>query len=368
LFSTSAFASSAPAKRRKLPEHQQPPQQPLVSVTLAGPPNSGKSTLFNRLLASAKQKLRSDKKVSGRLVRYGGPVDARRKRHGQRLVAGRSIREQQHVGGTALVSDLPGTTRDANSARGRLAGIDFELVDTAGIDAAAVSSSSARGSRRGEARGETSSSWMDDALLQTASAASRSDVVLLLVDGKLRGLTSDVLETASRLRSLPPLPGGRARRIRVLVNKMESFVAFSSSGDQAYPEVLREAARLGFGDPIPISALHGEGMADVAAVLQEAASELQSQEAAWAEASGALAEDYGDDENDGQDERDHSGETTPPPLKLAICGRYVISGAMKQFHVNARNLRNAECSNLRVRQAHRCDVPIALLAKFGAAI
>jgi hypothetical protein len=340
----------------------------LVSVTLAGPPNAGKSTLFNRLVRSDadrtnSNRLRSRNKISGRLVRYagsaepGGDDDDGRRRGKKHWARRRSPPRARGMtgGGAALVSAVAGTTRDANVLRGRLAGIDFEVVDTAGIDRSfdvASRGTAVARTRGGISRPQSAATtgpdgWVDDALLQTRSAMEASDVVFLVVDGRLRSLTSDVHETASQLRSLLPPPaaaaaaaagGGRGRKtwpvVRVLVNKMESFVAYSHSssssfddsgsnrsggGGNGYPEVLREAERLGFGEPIPISALHGEGMAEIAAVIQEAANDRLAERAEAEEHQELLSKENNDDDDD--EEGDDPAE--PPPLKLAICGRYV---------------------------------------------
>ncbi|MCA9258614.1 MAG: 50S ribosome-binding GTPase, partial [Planctomycetales bacterium] len=79
--------------RRQLAERRQRPPAP--RVVLAGPPNAGKSSLFNALVA-----------------RYGE--------------AGQSV--------SALVADVPGTTRDYVATRLQIGGVECELVDTAGIE------------------------------------------------------------------------------------------------------------------------------------------------------------------------------------------------------------------------------------------
>jgi GTPase len=272
-----------------------------------GPPNAGKSTLFNRLAADAAafasiKHIRSkSKKVSGRLVRTAS-------------VQGRPF---PHVRGTAIVSSVPGTTRDVNACRGRIAGVDFDLVDTAGIDV----SSSGKIQQEG---------WMRDALRQTRIAAQQSDVVFLVVDGRLPRLTSDVHETASQLRRLPTSnsninrESSDERTVRVLVNKMESM----SVGE--YPEVLEEAEALGFGEPIPISALHGEGMAEIASIIQEATDAKQNRRRAVAgvlDPSSLLLEEEEEEDAPASSELASAAETgmlpTDPnaPLVLAILGR-----------------------------------------------
>jgi GTPase len=272
---------------------------PLVSVALLGPPNAGKSTLFNRLAsesavsASIKHIRSKNKKISGRLARSAN-------------VRGQPF---QHVRGTAIVSSVPGTTRDVNVCRGRVAGIDFDLVDTAGID---VSSSSKM----------EQEVWMRDALRQTTIAAQRSDVVFLMVDGQLPRLTSDVHETAAQLRRLPTgsssdrSSSSESRIVRVLVNKMEAM----SVGE--YPDVLEEAEALGFGEPIPISALHGEGMAEIASVIQEATvAKAKRRGLGGGDFDEALADSESSQSSPPADETAMLPTDPSAPLVLAILGR-----------------------------------------------
>jgi GTP-binding protein len=128
----------------------------------------------------------------------------------------------------ALVDDLPGVTRDRREGEGRIADLRFRLIDTAGLEDASDDSLEARMRR------------------QTEQALSEADVALLLVDARA-GITPLDKHFADWLR--------RGKTPVVLVaNKSEGGAGTAG----AY-----EAYALGLGDPVPISAEHGEGMGEL---------------------------------------------------------------------------------------------------------
>jgi GTP-binding protein len=130
----------------------------------------------------------------------------------------------------ALVDDTPGVTRDRREAEARLGDLRFRVIDTAGFEEAATGL---------DARMRT----------QTEAAIRDADAVLLLFDARA-GATPADKAFADIVR--------RAGKPTVLVaNKSESKRGF---------EGALEAYVLGLGDPVAISAEHGEGLAD----LQEA--------------------------------------------------------------------------------------------------
>lgn len=153
------------------------------TLALAGRPNVGKSTLFNRLV-------------------------------GKKM---------------ALVDDRPGVTRDWREGDGHLFDLKFRVFDTAGLeDVRAKGSLSARTAQ------------------QTKKALERAHVILLMVDARA-GVTSEDAAIARELRKT-------GRPIVLLANKCEGT---------ALPDSFEEIASLGFGDPLPISAAHGDGMMEL---------------------------------------------------------------------------------------------------------
>lgn len=154
----------------------------MLTVAIIGRPNVGKSTLFNRLTG---------------------------KKH-------------------ALVDDTPGVTRDRREGEGRVAGLSFRLIDTAGLEEAEETSLENR------------------MMQQTSYAVDDADVCLFVVDGR-SGLTPADTFFANWIRR-------KDKPVILLVNKCE--------GHQGYTG-FSEAAKLGFKEMAAISAEHGEGMGDL---------------------------------------------------------------------------------------------------------
>jgi len=132
----------------------------------------------------------------------------------------------------ALVDDRPGVTRDRREGDAELLGLQFRIIDTAGYEE-------------------------DDALTlpgrmraQTEAAVAQADAALFMIDARA-GVTPLDAEVARWLR-------GSATPIILVANKAEGRAAESA---------IFEAFRLGLGDPIALSAEHGDGMADLFEVL-----------------------------------------------------------------------------------------------------
>ena len=183
-------------------------------VVIAGRPNVGKSTLFNRLV-------------------------------GRRL---------------ALVADTPGVTRDRKEAEAMLRGRMVRLVDTAGLEEAPPESLAGR-LRAG-----------------AGVATEAADLIVFVVDARV-GVTPADRHFAQWLRR-------QGRPVLLVANKAE--------GRSTQSAVL-DAFELGLGEPLAVSAEHGEGISNL---MLEIADRLPPAEA------GAVAEDEG-----------------ARPLKLAIVGR-----------------------------------------------
>ncbi|HEU5282631.1 MAG TPA: ribosome biogenesis GTPase Der [Burkholderiales bacterium] len=128
----------------------------------------------------------------------------------------------------ALVADIPGLTRDRHYGRGRLGTRAFLAVDTGGLEP---------GARTG---------IFPAMARQTLQAVAEADAVLFLVDGR-EGLTSQDRKIAAELRKT-------GRPLWLVVNKAEG---------RSRETVAAEFHELGLGDPLPISAAHGDGVHDL---------------------------------------------------------------------------------------------------------
>ncbi len=203
-------------------------------VSILGPPNAGKSTLFNRLQCKERNKT----------YRLGS---SKRKARGR-------ISSKQESRGDAIVSNIAGTTRDRRECWGRIGGTEFTLMDTAGVDGDRI--------QLLNRNTKTNKHEMERAMMQqTLEAARQSDLVLLLWDAKL-GLTHDLTETARWLRKL-----GKELNVALLANKLEGD-AWAYEGSPVMDHI-QEVTRLGFGEVIPISALQGDGLADIAILIEQ---------------------------------------------------------------------------------------------------
>ena len=127
----------------------------------------------------------------------------------------------------ALVDDRPGVTRDRREGEGRLGDLRFTIVDTAGFDEAAPDSLTAR------------------MMAQTEMAIGGADAVLFLIDVR-SGLTPIDRAFADIVRRA-------GKPVIVVANKSEGRASAGAA----------EAYALGLGDPIPLSAEHGEGLSDL---------------------------------------------------------------------------------------------------------
>jgi GTP-binding protein len=155
----------------------------MLKIAVAGRPNTGKSTLFNALTHSR----------------------------------------------GALVHNRPGVTRDVLTGRAKLGDLEFELMDTAGLEADGT-----------ELEKQSTEFAMD--------AMKSADAILFVADGRA-GVTSGDLEWARRVRRNRG-PGTENQKVLLLANKLESSKRAAEISD---------FYKLGFGEPFPISAEHKLG-------------------------------------------------------------------------------------------------------------
>ncbi|MCK0506817.1 ribosome biogenesis GTPase Der [Aromatoleum anaerobium] len=125
----------------------------------------------------------------------------------------------------ALVADQPGLTRDRHYGIGRVGDRDYLVVDTAGFDPVAKDG------------------IMHEMARQAEQAIAEADALLFMVDGR-SGLTPHDEQIAARLRRA-------GRPVYLVVNKSEGMERTM---------VAAEFHALGLGDPLPVSASHGEGV------------------------------------------------------------------------------------------------------------
>jgi GTP-binding protein len=212
------------------------------SIAIVGRPNVGKSTLFNRLTG----------------------------------------RRQ------AIVDDRPGVTRDRREGKGRLATLEFTLIDTAGLE-------------------EASSGSLEDRMRQqTEKAITLADVTLMVFDAR-EGITPADSFFANSIRK-----SGAA--VILVGNKCEG---------KAGQAGIAEAWGLGFGAPIPLSAAHGEGLGD----LHDALLEIAEKQGRLSDLTGEdEAEEEGEFFNEDEDgSEDGEGvwidQGAERPMRIAVIGR-----------------------------------------------
>jgi GTP-binding protein len=164
----------------------------------------------------------------------------------------------------ALVDDEPGVTRDRRSGEARLGDLTFTVVDTAGLADATDDSLAGRMRRQSE------------------KAIAEADASLFMIDAR-SGVTPADEAFAAMLRKA-------GKPVIVVANKAE--------GRRGETGAL-EGYALGLGDPVPISAEHGEGLGGLHDVLAEIMSDAAANQAGEAEEEGPTAK----------------------PLKVAIVGR-----------------------------------------------
>ena len=165
-------------------------------VALVGRPNVGKSTLFNRLI--------------------GRP--------------------------TAIVEDVPGTTRDRIYGESDWNGVGFIVIDTGGLE----TPETMRTGQPVETPAAGVYGFTSFVQNQAQLAIDEADVIVLVVDGR-DGLTAADAEVADVLRRSD-------KPVFVAVNKAES---------QQVKQDAVEFWALGLGDPYPMSAYHSDGVADM---------------------------------------------------------------------------------------------------------
>ncbi|WP_417668010.1 ribosome biogenesis GTPase Der [Roseibium sp.] len=184
----------------------------------------------------------------------------------------------------ALVDDTPGVTRDRRPGDARLGDLKFTIIDTAGLEDADNASLEGRMRR------------------QTEEAINEADAVLFVIDARagVTPLDSHFADVARKT----------TRPVILLANKAEGKAGESG---------LYEAFGLGLGDPIAISAEHGEGLADLYDALKPHVDRVNEEEEAKAADEARTNIDV--DEDGELVEEDEPVGTRERPLRVAIVGR-----------------------------------------------
>ena len=167
----------------------------------------------------------------------------------------------------ALVDDQPGVTRDRQEGEGRLGDLSFRVIDTAGLESAAPESLAGK------------------MQAQTATAVAQADAILFLVDARAGATPVD--------RTFADLVRKSGKPAILVANKSEGRAGEAGA---------LESYALGLGDPVAISAEHGEGLADLYDALCAALPQATA-------------------EADEADEDAAPAEAVEKPIRIAVVGR-----------------------------------------------
>jgi GTPase len=182
----------------------------------------------------------------------------------------------------ALVDDTPGVTRDLREGAARLGDLRFTVIDTAGLEE--VNDDSLQGRMR----------------RLTERAVDMADICLFMIDART-GVTPTDLTFADILRK-------RSAHVILAANKGEGSAADAG---------VIEAYSMGLGEPIRMSAEHGEGLNDLYAQLMPIADQFAAQaDNDTPEVDVVLDEDVDDD-----DIEEYVAPTNAKPLQVAVVGR-----------------------------------------------
>lgn len=181
----------------------------------------------------------------------------------------------------ALVDDQPGVTRDLREGDARLGNLRFTVLDSAGLEEATDDSLQGRMRRL------------------TERAVEEADVCLFLIDARVGVLPAD--------QTFADILRRKSAHVILAANKAEG---------RAGEAGLLEAYELGLGEPLRLSAEHGEGFGELLTLLQPIAEEHEARAAETAPVTDVAVDEEG--EADGEAEL---SITADRPLQIAVVGR-----------------------------------------------
>jgi len=187
----------------------------------------------------------------------------------------------------ALVDDTPGVTRDRRVHAGRLQDLRFDVIDTAGLEEADADSLEGR------------------MRAQSETAIDEADIIIFMIDARA-GLMPDDKSFADVVRR-------KGKPVVLVANKSESRAADAGTW---------ESYELGLGEPISLSAEHGQGMPElrdaIVAALGDRALERAEEER---ERRIPLLPVMPGDDIDDPDAEDIPEYDATKPLRIAVVGR-----------------------------------------------
>ncbi len=186
----------------------------------------------------------------------------------------------------ALVDDQPGVTRDLREGDAKLFDLRFTVIDTAGLEE--VTDDSLQGRMR----------------RLTERAVEMADVCLFVIDGRV-GVTATDETFAEILRK-------KNARVILGVNKAEG-----KAGDAG----ALEAYSLGLGEPVRMSAEHGEGMDDLYHILRPFEEEFAAREAEITPETDLDLPEDSEFDSDDEDADESWRPSVTKPLQIAVIGR-----------------------------------------------
>jgi len=182
----------------------------------------------------------------------------------------------------ALVDDQPGVTRDLREGEARLGDLRFTVIDTAGLEEA------------------TDESLQGRMRKLTERAVDMADICLFVIDARA-GVTPTDEVFADILRK-------RARHVILAANKSEGSAADAG---------VYEAYGLGLGEPVRLSAEHGEGMNDLYSQLMPLSDEYEKR----AESEAPQTEVLLNEDGEAADPNALRAPTVERPMQVAVIGR-----------------------------------------------